>query len=256
MNTIVHIGPCGYALLAPIGLASAAIVQYFSHSHGWKIIWAQIRMTLQLVLMGFILVAIFDHPHPLVSILAITVMEIFAAITVVNEHRRTVPKAVLRYAALGLVGGSLIACALFIYGVVGINPLVNPRYLLPLLGMIVGNSMTAMNLAIRSMHTQICAQATMITSAVLLGARKSDAVAPVAREAFLASLTPTITTMFSLGIVVLPGMMTGQILSGSLPLVAVAYQLAIMVAILFSVVLSTLFALTRGGRHFLNHIPD
>lgn len=256
MNSIVQISLWGYAALMAMGIVSATLVQLFTRSHGWKLVWAQLRMTFQLVAMGFVLVGIFNHPHPLISVGAVSVMEVFAVYTVVWEHRRRVPRRVLSVNAVGLVVGSLLTCAVFIATVVGINPLVNPRYLLPLLGMIIGNSMTAINLTIGSMRTQVEAQTSMVTTALLLGSTKADAVAPLAREAFVSGLTPTITAMLSLGVVMIPGMMTGQILSGSLPLVAVAYQLAIMVAILFAIVISTLFALKYSGPHYLAHIPD
>ena len=255
-ESLIIISPWGYAAVTGLGLISAAMVQVYAKSHGLKVVWAQIRMTLQLVLMGFVLVAIFDHPHPVVSLLAIAVMETFAVLTVVGQHRGSVSRRALLTAGAGLVVGSVISCALFVTTVVGINPLVNPRYLLPLLGMIVGNSMTAINLAVRYMASQVKSQKTMVETVLHLGGTKNYAVAPIAKEAFLSALTPTITTMLSLGIVMLPGMMTGQILSGSVPLVAVGYQLSIMVGILFSVVLSTWFTLQFGGRYFLDEIPD
>lgn len=253
---MITIGVWGYVLVVALGVASAALVQLFARSLGVKLMWAQVRMTLQLVLMGFVLVALFAHPHPALSLGAVAVMEIFAVATVRSEHRRTVPTKALRAASAGLVCGSAVSAAIFLCGVVGVNPLVNPRYLLPILGMIIGNSMTAMNLAVRAMHTQVESQRTRIVTALLLGATKTQATAPLAREAFTAALTPTLTTMFSLGIVMLPGMMTGQILSGTVPLVAVGYQLAIMVGILFAVVVSTWLALSWGGRHYISDIPD
>ena len=76
-----------------------------------------------------------------------------------------------------------------------------------------------------------------------LGATKFEALLPFAKQSFIAALNPTIATMATMGIVSLPGMMTGQILGGSVPLVAIKYQIAIMVAILASTVLSILLSL-------------
>lgn len=96
----------------------------------------------------------------------------------------------------------------------------------------------------------------MVETVLHLGGTENYAAVPFAKEAFLSELTSTTTTMLSLGIVMLPGIMTGQILSGSVPLMAVGYQLSIMVGILFSVVFSTWFTLQFGGRYFLDEIPD
>lgn len=250
-SQIIEISITGYIVACVMGIGAAALVQYFAKTDGLKVIWAQIRMTFQLILMGFVLLAIFNYPNPLVSIIALAVMELFAVLTVLNQHRGKVPKAALTYVALGLVVGSVIATVIFLVGIIELNPLVNPRYLLPTAGMIVGNTMTAMNLAVRALENQVKTQQDMIETALYLGATPEWAVAPLTREAFITALTPTITTMFSLGIVMLPGMMTGQLLSGALPITAVIYQIIIMVGILFSVVISVILTFKLGGKQFL-----
>ena len=82
----------------------------------------------------------------------------------------------------------------------------------------------------------------LYTYRLALGARKFEALFPFAQESFKAAISPTIATMATMGIVSLPGMMTGQILGGSVPLTAIKYQIAIMIAILASTMLSIMLS--------------
>ena len=136
--------------------------------------------------------------------------------------------------------------------VVRYSPWYDPRYLIPLAGMIIGNSMNGASLAAERLASEMRERREEIETALSLGASGRQASEPAVRNAFRAALMPTINTMAAMGIVSLPGMMTGQILSGTEPMVAVRYQIAIMCAITGSVAITAFLIVLQGYRHYFN----
>src|SRR5437763_4327151 len=137
------------------------------------------------------------------------------------------------------------------------NPWDDPRYAIPLLGMILGNCMTGIALGLHTLTTSPVSRRASVEAQLMLGAARWDAAAPVTREALRSALMPTINSMSATGLVSLPGMMTGQILAGLLPAEAVKYQILVMFLIAggtglgaVAAVLGGVFRLT-AGRHRL-----
>ena len=108
------------------------------------------------------------------------------------------------------------------------SPWYDPRYAIPLLGMILGNCMTGIALGLNTLTTSLMLRRGSVEAQLMLGATRWDAAAPVTREALRSALMPTINSMSATGLVSLPGMMTGQILSGVPPVEAVKYQILVM----------------------------
>lgn len=119
--------------------------------------------------------------------------------------------------------------------------------------MIIGNSMTGIALGVNSLHAGMHDQKSKVEAALMLGATPKMASRDIVNQAFDAAMLPTINSMVTMGIVFLPGMMTGQILSGISPLVAVEYQIAIMLGIVGSVSLSVILFVQLGYRTYFNH---
>ena len=147
---------------------------------------------------------------------------------------------------VGCGGGTIFFCLL----VIGPDPWYDPRYLIPLAGMIIGNSMNGAALAAERLASEIDERREEIESALCLGADSRNASREAVRQAFRAALIPTVNTMAAMGLVALPGMMTGQILSGTEPVTAVKYQIAIMCAITGSVGLTSFLILHQGARRY------
>src|SRR6266568_435092 len=191
--------------------------------------WASFRMVLQLLAVGYLLNLVFTINHPLPVILILLTMAGFALQVMGERARRKMP-GFYRIAATSLLIGCGGITLFFCSRVIGYSPWYNPRYLIPLFGMIVGNAMQGASLAAERLDVEIRERREEIETALCLGATPRQAVETVLRNAFGAALIPTINSMAAMGIVTLPGMMTGQILSGTEPTVAVRYQLAIMCA--------------------------
>ena len=220
------------------------------------VLMASFRMTIQLVLAGFILSYILEKPTPLYTILAVLVMEMFAIYNVYRRTRLSLPKNVKvrleLFIAISMSAGTLLSLVYFLYVVVRISPWFDPRYVVPLAGMIIGNSMTGVSLGVKSLAESILSQKSLVEAALMLGARPKDATKYFSDRAFDSAILPTINSMLGMGIVFLPGMMTGQILSGTSPITAIKYQIAIMLGILGGVTISVSVFLTLGYRAFFN----
>jgi putative ABC transport system permease protein len=217
-----------------------------------EILIASLRMTIQLILTGYILVLVFDNPHPLITLAYLMVMVGFAIHTIFRRFRGQLSPALKRVIFLAIGSGSLITIFYFLLVVIQVKPWYNPQYFIPIAGMITGNSMTGISLGIKALNDGMNREKPLIEEALCLGATPGVAARSVVNSAFESAILPTIQTMLGMGIVSLPGMMTGQILSGTVPVTAVAYQIAIMMAITGAVSLSVITLLLLGSRTFFN----
>ncbi|HNP36145.1 MAG TPA: ABC transporter permease [Woeseiaceae bacterium] len=180
---------------------------------------ASLRMLVQLLAVGFVLVFLFASPNPLVGLAVVAVMVLASAAigvrTVVANRRAAFMKAI---AAIGIAGSAVLAFVLFAVLTLH-DPWYQPRFIIPLAGMIFSNAMTAITLAAERLAREEAA-----------GVDYNNARG----VAWNAALIPQINALLAVGIVSLPGMMTGQILSGVDPLTAVRYQIVVMAMILQS----------------------
>jgi putative ABC transport system permease protein len=211
--------------------------------------WSALRMALQLTAVGYLLHLVFTINHPLPVLLILFVMTGFALQVMGARASRKMP-GFYRVATTSLLLGCGGITLFFCSRVIGYSPWYNPRYLIPLFGMIVGNSMQGASLAAERLDVEIRERREEIETALCLGATPRQAVETVLRNAFGAALIPTINSMAAMGIVTLPGMMTGQILSGTEPTVAVRYQLAIMCAMTGGVAVCAFLVIIQGYRRY------
>ena len=122
-------------------------------------------------------------------------------------------KELKRVAALSMVAGSIGPLLLFIFVIIGHDPWYAPQYIVPITGMLVGNAMTGVSLGANTFLNNMKSQRGQIEGALMLGATPKEAAASLIRDAFDSAILPTINSMVGMGIISLPGMMTGQILS-------------------------------------------
>lgn len=182
----------------------------------WKLntghaIYAMVRMLIQLLAIGYFLNAIFASDSAQITLAILAVMLLFSswiALNTVKQRRQWFAKATLSLA---------IACGLtlsiIVLAVLELTPWYEPRYIIPLGGMILANSMNSISLAAERFQAEI---------------KNGSAFLSARNIAFNAALIPTINMLFAVGLVSLPGMMTGQILSGISPFIAARYQIMVM----------------------------
>jgi putative ABC transport system permease protein len=131
-------------------------------------------------------------------------------------------------------------------------PWYRPQYAIPLLGMLLGNTMSGVALALDRLTQGAWQQRTIIEGRLLLGQRWREAIGPVRREAMRSGMIPTISGMATAGVVSLPGMMTGQILAGVSPIQAVKYQILVIFLIAAGTGFGTQLAVSVGSRRLFD----
>ncbi len=208
--------------------ALAAGILFYWSMNGANALYALARMLLQLLLIGYFLTYIFETPSPGLILSILTVMVLassWIALGSLTNLRRTL--FVPGLAAIGLAGGGTLV--LVTQAVLQLEPWYEPRYLVPLAGMIFANAMNAVSLAAERMHAELQRHQAV----------DSELYCQSRNAAFHAAMIPIINSLFAVGLVSLPGMMTGQILSGVSPLIAVRYQIMVMCMIFGSGAMAT-----------------
>lgn len=228
------------------------IVRYRGINREGDIILASLRMTLQLVLIGYVLIYIFDNPSPFFTIIFVLLMEVFAIFNIFSRVKEDISSNLKKVIAFSMMIGTLSSMIYFLFIVIRVAPWYNPRYFIPITGMLIGNSMTGISLGVSRLISGIESNKNQIESALMLGAQPKIAVKRIVDNAFDSAVLPTINSMLGMGIVFLPGMMTGQILAGLSPLSAIKYQIAIMLGILGSVSLTVIIFINLAYKTFFN----
>ncbi|MGH1569563.1 ABC transporter permease [Methylobacterium sp. P31] len=215
---------------------------------------AAVRMVVQLIAVGAVLTMLFGT-----SSLAWTCAMGLAMVLLAG--REIMARQVHRLAGwwgygLGTATMAFASASLTLFALLGSirpDPWFAPRYAIPLFGMILGNAMTGISLGLDALTTAVMGEKPAIEARIALGASRFEALQPILRQALRRGLMPTINAMAAMGIVSLPGMMTGQILAGVPPEQAVRYQLLIMFLISGSTGLGLFMALVGGAWRLTDH---
>lgn len=215
-----------------------------------QILIATTRMTVQLTLMGYVLMYVFHEPSWWLTMFMVVIMVAFAIYNSWKRNKEPLSKDLKTIMAGSLIIGSLLIAGMFLILILRVRPWYNPQYFIPITGMIVGNAMTGISLGANKLCWEMKAQQIEIENSLMLGAEPKDAVHQIVNDAFDSAILPTMNNMLTMGIVSLPGMMTGQILSGTIPLTAIRYQIGIMLAILGSTTLTVVIFVVLGARTF------
>ncbi len=201
-----------------------------------------VRCVLQLLAMGYVLRIIFDVQSLWIVLTMFATMVVFACrIVRGNIKERQVPFIVPAFLSMMV---TYTAVSAIVTGVIiGVEPWWRPQYFIPLAGMIVGNSMTALSLSLERLFSDLKTKREEVEMRLCLGATSEEASRQTVRDALKAGMIPSINSLAGVGLVFLPGMMTGQILSGADPMLAVRYQIVVMFMIVASTAISVVAVL-------------
>ncbi len=213
---------------------------------------ATVRMTLQLVLAGYILEMVFRQQHVLVTLAILLFMQVFALVTIFGRVKGKIGPRLKRVVSLALFVGTSLPLAYFMLVVIAADPWYEPRFFIPIAGMTVGNSMTGITLGAERLARVFQTTRARIEESLMLGATPQMAVSEFLSDTFNAAIIPTVNSMLGMGIIFIPGMMTGQILAGASPVDAIKYQIVIMMGILGSVAFAVFIIIQLGYRTFFN----
>ncbi len=247
--------------LTPVDLATAAGLIFLLALLSWRmhlglvrqLLVAALRTTVQLLLIGMILDALFAHVHA-------WWMGLMAAIMLLAAGREVMGRQKRRYAGwwgfgMGTISMFLSSFAITILAlkvIISVAPWYAPRYAIPLLGMMLGNTMNGIAIGLDRLTATAWDQRTIIEGRLILGSTWRHAIEDIRRESVRSGLIPIINAMAAAGLVSLPGMMTGQILGGNPPMEAVKYQILIMFLIAGGTGLGTMAALWMGSRRLFD----
>ena len=252
MSTYIPITFADLCLAALLIVFNGAISFAFRLGLERSLAWSAVRMIVQLGAVGFILKLVFAESSMAWTIAIALIMIAVAGYEVVS--RQSSPIAGLW--SLGLGTSTLLLIGTFttlfvVAGVIGSEPWYAPRTFLPILGMILGNALTGVSLALETLTQTVQSERGAIEARLALGHSRFQAFEQPLQRALRTALMPILNAMAVSGVVSLPGMMTGQILSGVDPVEAAKYQIMIMFAIsgatAFAVVLAAL-----GGLRLLS----
>ncbi|NOQ94775.1 MAG: ABC transporter permease [Methylophaga sp.] len=218
--------------LAFIPVVLVLVILYKWSLNSANAIYAVIRMLVQLLLVGYVLTTIFQAESAWLVMAVMFVMVTAAswiALGTIKEKRAQL----FRHAFWSILCGGGVTLLLVTQGVISLEPWFEPQYMIPLAGMIFANSMNSVSLAAERLHAEIQRDVPYLQARTI---------------AFNAAFIPVVNSLFAVGLVALPGMMTGQILSGVSPIIAAHYQIVVMCMIFGSAGLSTAYflALTKS----------
>lgn len=246
--TAFDLGLAAFLIIA-LAIVSACLKLELSN----RILIAAVRTVLQLLLIGVVLKALFAQ----VSLLWVSLIAIFMLLV---AGREVMARQKKRFGGwwgygLGTLSMFISSFTLTIYAlivVVGTEPWYTPQYAIPLLGMMLGNTMTGVALALDKLTSTAWQQKKVIETRLALGQDWRTAIGDITRESVRVGMIPMINAMAAAGIVSLPGMMTGQILSGTEPVEAVKYQILVMFLITAGTGFSAILATWIGARHLFD----
>ena len=218
-----------------------------------QLLIAALRTAVQLTLIGLVLKTLFANVHlGWVSLLALFMLLVAGREVMARQERRFA--GVWGY-SIGTISMFLSSFAVTVFALVvilGDSPWYAPQYAIPLLGMLLGNTMSGIAIALDRLTQSAWQERGVIETRLMLGARSSEAIADLRRQAIRSGLIPIINAMAAAGVVSLPGMMTGQILAGAPPVEAVKYQILIMFLIAAGTGLGTMAAVMIGSRRLFD----
>ena len=239
--TYTSLGISDLAIAASLMLINAAISFAFRLNLEKTLAIATTRMVVQLALVGLVLRLIFEATSPWVTLAAGLFMAGVAGLEAAGRLER--PFAGWLAYGLGastLLVTGLLAALFTTIVIIGAKPWYEPRVVLPILGMVLGNALTGVSLVLDTMTDVASRERASIEARLALGATRFTALDAVVQRALRTGLMPILNTMAAAGVVALPGMMTGQILAGVAPMEAAKYQMMILFVIAGSTALAVI----------------
>ncbi|MCP5444580.1 MAG: iron export ABC transporter permease subunit FetB [Chromatiaceae bacterium] len=242
--------------LTPLDLSIAALLVFGLAALSWRmrlgverrLLVAASRSVIQLTLLGLVLKTLFDQSNPfLIGALSLFMLGMAGYEVMARQERRFSGFWGMGIGTLSMFISSFSITLLALNLVVRVEPWYTPQYLIPMLGMLLGNTMSGMAIALDNLTQSAWQQRGAIEARLMLGHTWDQAIGDLRRRALRSGLIPIINSMAAAGVVSLPGMMTGQILAGSPPLEAAKYQIMILLLIAVGTGLGAIAAVSLGA---------
>ena len=216
-----------------------------------RIATSSVRMTIQLAILGLVLKQIFElaQPTPVLGLAA--VMTVIAGVSAVKRIDHRYP-TIYRNSIFAVWTSAWVATSITVLLIVRPQPWYSPQVVIPLLGMVLGNSLTGISLGLDRFLSELKNRRGEVETMLALGATRWESCRGVFIEATRTAMIPILNTMSVAGIVSIPGMMTGQLLAGAEPIDAVKYQIMIMFVIAAAIAIGVVLSLSLSYRNVTN----
>ncbi len=251
---MILLTPLDLALGALLILLLALATLSLRLEMGSRLLLGALRATLQLGLLGYIVQFIFSR-QGILWVLAISLVMLLAAAKEVTARQK---RSFVGFWGFGLSLGALTISSYLIsfyalWFILQAKPWFEPQYSIPMLGILLGNTMNGVSLGLDRLTSLAYERQTEIEGRLSLGQNSKEAILGISQEAFRTGLTPIINTMAAAGLVSLPGLMTGQILAGGNPLEAAKYQILVIFLIVAGTGLGTLASLWLAANRLFDN---
>jgi putative ABC transport system permease protein len=250
---VIALSPWDLALASTMVLLLAYISRRMQFGIDKSLLISALRTTVQLVLIGFVLKVLFDNATLVwVGLLAISMLLIAGREVMARQERRFIGWWGYGVGTLSMFISSFTVTVIALSVLIQPEPWYLPQYAIPLLGMLLGNTMNGIALGLDRLTATAWQQRQVIEARLMLGQTAAEAIAEIRRESIRVGLVPIVNAMAAAGVISLPGMMTGQILAGAPPLEAVKYQILIMFMIAAGTGFGTLGAVWLGSQRLFD----
>jgi putative ABC transport system permease protein len=234
----IHLGAFELALAAALVLVTAGASLAFRLGMARSLLLAALRAGAQLALLGLVLRWVFARDSAAVVLLMMLAMAVLAGNEAVRRTRHRV-RGGRGMATLVVVASSMAVTAYATQAILRVDPWYEPRYLIPILGMILGNTLNGISLGLDAVLAGFKRERVRVEGLLAHGAPRAIAVRDVVRDAVRTGLVPAVNMLVAAGVISIPGMMTGQILAGEEPFSAARYQIFILFSIAGGTALGT-----------------
>lgn len=251
--SVIALSPFDLSIAALLILALAGLSLHLKLGVEKQLLLAAARSTIQLLLIGLVLKALFAHAQlGWVALIAAVMIIVAGREVMVRQKRRLLGWWGFGVGTVSMFVSSFTVTVMALVMVIGPTPWYAPQYAIPLLGMVLGNTMNGISLGLDRLTQDAAQKRPIIESRLALGQSWDMAISDSRREAIRVGLIPIINSMAAAGIVSLPGMMTGQILSGTPPVEAVNYQILVMFLIAGGTGFGTMVAVNLAARRLFD----
>jgi len=250
-DSYISLGPINILIAAGFVMLAGLISVFFQLGLLKKLAVGMARTALQLLLAGAALATVFGLQHIGLVLLLGLVMTLLAGREVMARLKVKLKGAGMD-ALLTMTITSFVVAVMVTGVVIGAKPFWKPSVFIPLLGMILGNSLNGISLSLDSFLTTCAKQRHRIEARLALGASPNEALQPIVREAIRTGMIPMTNAMAIVGIVSLPGMMTGQLIAGADPMDAVMYQIVVMYMLAAAVALGSSGVVLLARKRVMN----
>jgi len=250
---MIHLSVFDLSLAALLVVALALTSARIYPGLAGQLLVAALRTAIQLTLIGLVLKALFANSNLLwVGLLSLLMLAVAGREVMTRQQRRFAGSWGYGIGVVSMFVSSFTVALFALIVVVDNEPWYQPQYAVPLLGMLLGNTMNGIALALDRLTQSAWEQRDVIEARLMLGYSAPEAVSGIRQQVFRSGLIPIINAMAAAGIVSLPGMMTGQILAGIEPVEAVKYQILIMFLIAGGAGFGTLAAVHLAVRRLFD----